>query len=276
MGVSDNNRDGKRTARERLLQEREQQKAREKRRRSLIVAAAVVGVLGLAAVAGVIAANTGKKGEGSASGPVVAPSGALGKDALAIPVGASDAPATLTVWEDFRCPACAAFENGLRDTIHDLTASGQLKVKYHLASLIDGNMGGSGSHKAANAAACAQDAGKFPEYHDVLYQNQPPETQDAFSDNGKLLELARKVPGLVTPAFTACVEEGKHDAWVQKSADAFTAGDFHGTPTVLLNGESIFPQKGSEQISAENLKKWVAEANAGRKRGTAQPSPTGS
>ncbi len=163
--------------------------------------AAVVGVLGLAAVVGVLAANSGGDDGDGAAGPVVAPSGAVGDDRLIIPVGASDAPSTLTVWEDFRCPACAFFETTYRDTIHELTDSGQIKVEYRLATIIDGNMGGSGSLNAANAAACAQDAGRFVPYHDVLFQNQPMETDDAFSNNQTLFDLAGKVQGLDTPCL---------------------------------------------------------------------------
>ncbi|MFI2369603.1 DsbA family protein [Streptomyces sp. NPDC018833] len=267
------NEERKRTARERLQQERKRDQAREKRRRTLIVAAAVVGVLGLATVVGLIAANSGKDGDGpSQTGPLSAPSGAEGEEQLAIPVGASDAPSTLTVWEDFRCPACAQFENALRETIHELEKAGQIKTEYHLATLIDGNMGGTGSLRAANAAACAQDAGKFPEYHDVLFMNQPPEPDDAFADNDRLIELAGKVEGLDTPAFRSCVEDGKHDGWVKKSNEAFQKGGFRGTPTVQLNGESIFPTKGKEQISVANFKKWVEEANKGKKPGTQQPA----
>lgn len=272
--MSEKNEERKRTARERLQKERESEKAREKRRRLLIVSAAVVGVLGLAAVVGVIAANAGKKDSGSDAGPLLAPAGVQGKDQLAIPVGASDAPSTLTVWEDFRCPACAAFENALRDTIDELEQAGQLKIEYHLATIIDGNMSGSGSLRAANAAACAQDVGKFVPYHDVLYQNQPPESDDAFAQNSRLIELAGKVDGLDTPEFRSCVEEGKHNSWVVKSNAAFRSGGFRGTPTVLLNGESVFPQKGSEQISVPNFKKWVAEANKGKKPGTERSTPS--
>ncbi|MFH9721582.1 thioredoxin domain-containing protein [Streptomyces sp. NPDC017254] len=272
--MSEKNRgDGNRSARERLQQQREREKAREKQRRVLIVSAAVVGVLGLAAVVGVIAAGSDKDSGSDKAGPVVAPTGATEEDAKpAIPTGKTDAPSTLSVWEDFRCPACAQFENAFRDTIHGLEASGALKAEYHLATLIDGNMGGSGSLRAANAAACAQDAGKFTAYHDTLYMNQPPETDDAFGDNAKLIELAAKVPGLDTPAFRGCVDDGTHDSWVVKSNEAFQNGGFRGTPTVLLDGESIFPQKGNEQISPENLKKWVAEANKGKKPGTASPA----
>ncbi|MFF4170365.1 DsbA family protein [Streptomyces sp. NPDC001744] len=271
--MSENNRgDGNRNARERLQQQRERDKARERQRRVLIVSSAVVGVLALAAVVGVIAANAGKDGgESGAAGPVVAPTGSVEDDKPAIPTGKADAPSTLAVWEDFRCPACAQFENVMRDSIHELEASGALKAEYHLATLIDGNMGGSGSLRAANAAACAQDAGKFTAYHDVLYMNQPQETDDAFGKNERLIELAAKVPGLDTPAFRGCVENGTHDGWVKKSNEAFQKGGFRGTPTVLLNGEPVFPTKGNEQISPENLKKWVAEANKGKKPGTASP-----
>ncbi|GGQ25637.1 membrane protein [Streptomyces roseolilacinus] len=272
MGVNEKNRAGKQSARQRLQIERERERAREKRRRLVLVSAAVAGVLGLAAVVGVIAANTGGKGDTAGKGPVTAPSGATGEDQLVVPVGAPDAPATLTVWEDFRCPACAMFENTFRDTIHELEAAGQLRTEYRLATLIDGNMGGGGSLNAANAAACAQDAGKFSAYHDVLFANQPEEADDAFAKDAKLFELAAKVPGLDTPAFRSCVTGGTHDGWVNASNEAFRAGDFRGTPTVLLNGEPIFPAKGNEQISPANLRKWVAQANKGKKPGTATPS----
>ncbi|MBV7694940.1 thioredoxin domain-containing protein [Streptomyces sp. TRM70350] len=256
--MSEKNRDGKRTARERLAVEREKHKAAEKRRRALIVGAAVVAVLGLAAVIGVIAANAGR--EGDAAGPVVAPSGANGEDNLAIPVGRDTAESTLTVWEDFRCPACQSFEQTYRSTIHELVDAGQLRVEYRLATIIDGNMGGSGSRNAANAAACAQDAGRFTPYHDVLYDNQPPETDDAFASDARLIELARKVDGLVTPAFRTCVEEGTHNSWVDKSNEAFNKGGFSGTPTVLLNGTNIYQD---QTMTPAKLKQQVQEAARG-------------
>ena len=255
--MSEKNRDGKRTARERLAAEREKQKTAERRRRTLIVGASVVCVLGLAAVIGVVAANSGKDDSSDKAGPVVAPSGAQGEDALAIPVGKDGAKSSLTVWEDFRCPACKAFETAYRPTIHELTDGGKLKVEYHLATLIDGNMGGSGSRHAANAAACAQDVGKFPAYHDVLYENQPPETDGAFAKDSKLIELAAKVDGLDTPAFRTCVEDGKHNSWVEKSNQAFQSGGFGGTPTVLLDGNYIYQD---QTMTPAKLKQMVEAA----------------
>ncbi|WAX80560.1 DsbA family protein [Streptomyces sp. KMM 9044] len=256
--MSEKNREGKRTARERLAVEREKQKSADRRRRTLTVGASVVCVLALAAVIGIVAANAGKDEGSEEAGPVVAPSGALGKDGLAIPAGKESAPSTLTVWEDFRCPACKSFELAYRPTLHELTGSGQLEIEYHLVTLIDGNMGGTGSRNSANAAACAQDAGKFTEYHDVLFDNQPPEPDDAFADNAKLIELAGKIEGLDTPAFRSCVEDGTHNSWVAKSNEAFQQGGFSGTPTVLLGDKNIYQDR---SMTPAKLKEMVEEAN---------------
>ncbi|MFI7388779.1 DsbA family protein [Streptomyces sp. NPDC049813] len=254
--MSEKNREGKRVARDRLAAEREKQRSAEKRRRTLIVGAAVVCVLGLAAVIGVVAANSGDDSSGSTS--AAAPKGAAGKDGLAIPVGKDSAKSTLTVWEDFRCPACKSFEDGFRSTIHELTDAGQLKAEYHTVTLIDSNMGGSGSLRAGNAAACAQDAGKFTEYHDVLYENQPKETEDTFSDNGKLIDLAGKVDGLVTDSFKSCVNDGKHDGWIAKSYKAFQDAGHKGTPTVLLDGKNLMDD---QTMTPAKLKQTVQDAN---------------
>ncbi|MFI0978786.1 DsbA family protein [Streptomyces sp. NPDC021093] len=275
--MSEKNTEGKRTARERLIQEREAQKARDKRRRVLIVASAVVAVLGLAAVAGVVAANSGgdKGDKASDSGPVKAPAGTVGEGNVVVPVGMTDAPSVLTVYEDLRCPACGMFENSMRDTVNKLEREGKIRAEYHLVSFIDNGMKGNGSKYAANALGCAQNAGKFHAYHDVLFRNQPQETDDAFGKKTHLLELAGKVPGLRGAPFDACVDKGTFAGWVTKVQEDFDKSEYKATPTVLLNGEPIFPQKGSEQISPANLVKWVDEANKGKTAGTKAPAAPG-
>ncbi len=237
--------------------EREKRRAADKRRRALIVGASIVCVLGLATVVGVLAANAGKSGKSSASGPATAPSGATGKDGLAIPVGKDSAKSTLTVWEDFRCPACEAFETAYRPTVRQLADAGQLKVEYHLVTLIDGNLRGSGSLRAANAAACAQDAGNSGTTTTCCTRTSPRRRRTP-SGNDKLIELAGKVDGLTTPTFEKCVKDGTHDSWVQKSNTAFQAGGFSGTPTVLLDGKNVY---GDQTMTPAKLKQMVEAAN---------------
>jgi protein-disulfide isomerase len=272
-GVSDKNRDQKRSAREALREQRERDKAREKRKRTLVVAGAVVVVLAVAAGIGVAVADHNSGSSSSAAGPARSPKGATGKDGLVIPVGAANAPSVLTIYEDFRCPACDAFEKQFTPTIHGLEDAGKIRTEYHLVTLIDGNLGGSGSLTAGNAAACAQDQGKFRPYHDVLYANQPDERDDKFSDTATLLQLAGRVPGLTNGVFTTCVKQGTYENWMRKSNSAFNASGFNSTPTVLLNGKNIFG--GGAPLTPASLTAMVDAANKGKPLGTltATPSP---
>ncbi|MCP2312639.1 MULTISPECIES: DsbA family protein [Kitasatospora] len=265
--MSEKNREGKRTARERMMAERAAQEAKDKRTKKLVVGGVVVAVVAAAAVTGVVVQNQRSKPET----PVAAPTGAIGDKSLVIPSGAADAPSTLTVYEDPRCPACGMYERTFSPTIDQLEDQGKLQVNYHVVSFIDRSLGGTGSKHGANALACAQDAGHFRDYHDVLYRNQPDETSDAFGDKQVLLDLAKQVPGLSTPVFEACVNDSKYGGWVSAVQQDFDKSSYKSTPTVLLNGTPIYPKKGDEQISPENLAKWVDEANAGK-----QPGSTGS
>lgn len=232
-----------------------------------MVGGSIVAVLAVGAVVGVVVSGMH---HGAVGGPAAAPSGATGRSGLGVPVGSPAAPSTLTVYEDFRCPACNGFEQNYRSTVHELIDSGRLKAEYHLARLIDGNLRGTGSLNAANAAACAQQSGRFRAYHDVLYDNQPKETDDAFADKGRLLDLAKKVPGLRTPAFTSCVRDGRYDAWVDKSDSDFDSAGFGSTPTVLLNGRNVYADR-NNPLTPARLRQLVAAADQGRSTGSAAP-----
>ncbi|GJF28772.1 membrane protein [Kitasatospora sp. NE20-6] len=262
--MSEKNRDGKRTARQRMAQQRAADEARGKRKKQLVVGGVVLAVIAAAVVTGVIVQNQRSKPET----PVAYPAGATGDRNLVIPSGGADAPSVLTVYEDPRCPACGSFERTFSPTIDQLEDAGKLRVDYHLVSFIDRSLGGKGSKYGVNALACAQDAGHFRDFHDVLYRNQPDETSDAFGDKQTLVDLGKKVPGLDTPAFEACVRDNTYGDWVSAVQQDFDKSSYKSTPTLLLNGEPVYPSKGDEQISPENLVKWVDEANAGKQLGT--------
>jgi protein-disulfide isomerase len=242
--VSQRNREEKRSARERLREQRERERAAERRKRQLKVAAAAAGVLVVVGAISLIATRGGDPDDAPAAEPVV--------------VGDAGAPVTMAVYEDFRCPACGQFETTFSDTIHELAEAGKLRVNYHLVTIIDGNMGGNGSTYAANAALCARDAGKFPEYHDVLFENQPAETDDAFADKSRLIDLAGDVEGLDTETFRSCVQDGGHDDWVTGSNEGFLNSEYNATPTVLLNGEDVYGDT-SDPLTPDRLRERVEE-----------------
>lgn len=232
--------EGNRSATERMRADQRRRLGTEKRGRQLKVAGVVVAVLAVGAGVGALVAQQ-TSGNGSA-------------DAKPIAVGKQDAPAKLTVYEDFRCPACGQFEQQFSPTIRALEKKGKLRTEYHLVTIIDDNMGGRGSHRAANAAACAEDEGTFRRFHDMLYSNQPPEQNDAFSSREALIKLAGKA-GLDGSRFRECVTGGTHDDWVKKTGDAFKKSGHQSTPTVLLDGESIYGR--SEPLTPASLKQKV-------------------
>lgn len=236
---------GARTAVARMRAARDKERTAERRGRQLKAAGVVAAVLAVAAGASVLVAQISAQ-----KGPA--------DDAKPIAVGKPNAPATLTVYEDFRCPACAQFEKQLGPAVRELQEQGKLKTEYHLVTLIDDNLGGKGSHRAANAAACAKDAGRFGPYHDVLYRNQPPEKQDAFGSTERLIELAGEVDGLNDRRFRDCVTGDDHAEQVRKTSAAFAKSRHNGTPTVLLDGESVYG--GGQPLTPETLKEKVAQA----------------
>jgi protein-disulfide isomerase len=254
--VMSDKKNGKRSARDRLAEERAQEVAARKRRRSWTVIGVAVVVLAGAGVTGYLV-QSGR----SASGDYAFPSGTAGQGHVVVPVGKQSAKATLTVYEDPRCPACGEFEKEFHSTINQLESAGKVKIEYHVVSFIDRHDDGTGSKNAANALGCAQTAGKFHDYHDVLYANQPEETVDPWADQGKLTTLAKKVPGLPSSAFDDCVQKGTYSGWVSAVEEGFDKSGYSSTPTVLLNGTSAFPTYNGQQISPANLTKWINAAD---------------
>lgn len=226
-------RESKAVARERLRQEQERRRQRERRSRILAITAGALALVVAIVVVGVVVQYQRGKTHGRD------PSGTVA-NGMAIPVGKRTAPVTLTVYEDFRCPSCKGFEDAYGDTVRKLTGEGKLRIEYHIATIIDSHYPGtSGSKVAGNAAACAFVAGKFGPYHDVLYANQPKETDDGFTEV-RVGDLAKRVDGLDTSTFRSCVSDETYRPWltrVQKNFDQRFKRV--ATPTLLLDGKLV-------------------------------------
>lgn len=81
--------------------------------------------------------------------------------------------------------------------------------------------------KAAEAAACAGDQGKFWQMHDQLFSNQ-----QALSIS--TLSLHAQAIGLNTASFQQCLFSGKHEGKVRQSFNAGSEAGVSGTPTFLI------------------------------------------
>ncbi|MFD5438235.1 DsbA family protein [Kitasatospora sp. NPDC127067] len=233
----------------------------ERIRRRVVVGGASVAVLALAA--GVAFAVGGSSGSGSsaANGPLVVPANASGTDGTVITYGKADAPHTLDVYEDFRCPFCEQLETTTGTAIQQLADDGTYKVQYHLATFLDNNLGGKGSRTALAAAGAALNEGvdKFKAFHDVLYANQPDERSDAFGDVNHVLDLAGQVPGLKTDAFVKAVQDGTYAPWAAKVNEEFNKSDVTGTPTVKLDGRKLDVLSNGKAVSPEHFTAMVKQ-----------------
>ncbi|MFJ1757217.1 DsbA family protein [Kitasatospora sp. NPDC088134] len=230
------------TARERLKQAQQAEARANRRRRRITVGVSIAAAVAVVAGGTAIAVSGAKKSSDDGSGSSVAvPANTGGPDNTVITYGRADAPHTLAVYEDFRCPICEAVETSAGATIQQLADQGEYKIEYHLATFLDNNLGGKGSKTALAAAGAALDQGvdKFKQFHDVLYANQPSEREDGFGDVNHLLDLAEKVPGLKTEAFTKAVTEGTYKGWAAKVSRAFDKSGVSGTPTMKLDGKTV-------------------------------------
>jgi protein-disulfide isomerase len=164
---------------------------------------------------------------------------ALSADGTGVEVGYPDAPAVLTVFEDFRCSTTQAFEDAQGSELATMAADHQVLLRYVLESSLDERLPGPGALLATNAARAAVAHGGFPLYHALLFANQPAEDEDGFTDQ-RLLDLASAVPGLRGPAFDSEVRSLYYRAWVAQAQQTYNdAGVHFGTPSLLLNGNEV-------------------------------------
>jgi protein-disulfide isomerase len=85
------------------------------------------------------------------------------------------------------------------------------------------------AEKAAEASECADDQGKFWEYHDLLFANQSALDVDSLKSYAAQL-------GLDTAKFNDCLDSGKQTSEVQKDAADAQAAGATGTPAFFVNG----------------------------------------
>lgn len=221
-------------AAERAATLRAEQERQDRRKRTLWITGAVVAVLALIVVVFVVV-QAGRDTTGKAATP---PAGAV--DTYSVPMGAADAPVTVTVYEDFMCPYCGDFEQVSSERLKKYAESGDVQVRYHVVSFLDDASSTDYSTRAANALAVVLDTAG-PEaavkFHDELYANQPEEGSAGIPDQ-QLIDMAVEA-GADEQAITAPIEDLKFEQWVVNSTDEWSSRGFNSTPTVTVNGEKV-------------------------------------
>ena len=233
-------------ARERARVEAEQADARRRDQRSLL--SVVVAFVVLVVAGGIVfQAWRTHRSPSAAPSATASPSPVTITNGRPIPLGSPDAPVTITLYEDFHCPHCADFEEQLGPTITQAQESGAARVELYPMAFID-----EGSVTAANAMACAAEAGFGQAYYLGLFANHTLQWSDP-----QLIDLATKVVGSPpTEAFQTCVKRRAHADWVTSINAAADRGGVSQTPTMLINGSEVQ----IDSLTPESLKTMITEA----------------
>lgn len=146
------------------------------------------------------------------------------------PLGDTNASVTIVEFSDFQCPFCRRFHETVFPNLkRDYIDSGKVRFAYRDFAFL-----GPESFAASNAARCANEQGKFWEYHDTLFAEQAGENQNAFSKEN-LKRFARDLR-LDTAQFNSCVDSDKFADAVSADIAAGQQAGVQRTPATFVNG----------------------------------------
>lgn len=164
---------------------------------------------------------------------------------------------TVTLWEDFQCPACAGFERSpVKTAIMQKADAGDINLIFRPLSFLDLSLGNDSSARATAAWGCAIDAGVGEKYRSLVFVNQPAEgagfTEAELLSGGELAGLT----GEEFTGFQECVTSGTYKAW--SGTSSFNAPpEVGGTPTVMVDGVALAPADANNLDFVNNA---IAEA----------------
>jgi protein-disulfide isomerase len=149
--------------------------------------------------------------------------------------GPVNAPVTIVEFSDFECPFCKRAHPTLTQLFEKY--AGKVKLVYRDFPLESIHPQ---ARRAAEAARCAQDQGKFWDYYDTLFTESPKLALD------DLKRYAAQV-GIDVNKFDECLSGGVHKTAVQEDIDEGTRLGVSGTPAFFVNGR---PLSGAQPIEA--------------------------
>jgi protein-disulfide isomerase len=152
-------------------------------------------------------------------------------------MGSPDAKVELVEFGDFECPGCAQYAELVEPEIRaDYVNTGKIRFRF-----IDYPLSGhANTLNASNAAACADEQGKFWEMHDLIYATQHLWNTQATNDPDKHFKAtARQITGLDATKFDECVDSRRNQAKVQAHLKMATDRGIGGTPTFLLGNQQF-------------------------------------
>lgn len=160
--------------------------------------------------------------------------------------GPTDAKVTVVEFSDFQCPYCSRF---VSQTYAQLKQQYEGKIRFVFRDFPLSTIH-PWAEKGAEAAGCANEQGKFWEYHDAIFQNQTAITEkystaaaaqpaDAGAGLAAVVDTLKSTAtdlGLDAAAFNQCLDSGTRAQEIQKDYQDGISYGVQGTPAFFING----------------------------------------
>jgi len=149
--------------------------------------------------------------------------------------GDPDAPVTIVEFSDFQCPFCARFyQQTLSQLEENYIDTGKVKFVYRDLPLDSLHPNARTTHIAAE---CADEQGRFWEYHDILFESQGQWNRLASEDLENSLKQYAQDLSLDGPSFETCLSSDEIADEVNKDALEARSYGSTGTPTFFIGTE---------------------------------------
>jgi protein-disulfide isomerase len=144
-------------------------------------------------------------------------------------LGSESAPVTIVEFGDYQCEACYHWFHNTRATIIDnYIETGKAKLVF-----VDLPFLGRDSPKAAHASYCADDQGKYWEYHTILYTFQDGPPDSGWADRDRLNSFAFSLD-MNMDEFNECMDSSKYKKRVKANYNEAVKNGATQTPTFIL------------------------------------------
>jgi len=145
------------------------------------------------------------------------------------PLGSESASVTIVEFGDYQCEACYYwFHNTRTSLIDNYIETGKAKLVF-----VDLPFLGRDSPKAAQASYCAEDQGKYWEYHTMLYTFQDGPPDSGWADRDRLNSFAFSLD-MNMDEFNDCIDSSKYQKRVKANYDEAVKHGAQQTPTFII------------------------------------------
>jgi protein-disulfide isomerase len=154
--------------------------------------------------------------------------------------GEDSAPVKIVELSDYQCPFCKRFVDDTEPSVEtEYIQKGLVQLEFRNLAITGGNASPDKNEAtlAAEAAECANDQGRFWEYHYKLYAEQRGENRGAFLPE-KLKQFAADM-GLDQAEFNACLDSHKHIGLIEEERSQAAEVGARATPSFLINGKLV-------------------------------------